>query len=218
MFDDSRPELNGELAFYQQIRPHIKTIFDVGSRDISIFLDFEGEVHYFDPNLNHIDILEKKPRKNHAAYFNNFALGNQEGQAYYYPRFESFHDRIYSCYTTDEHNKVLFDIKRADEYIRQKGVESIDFLKIDTEGHEFSVLKGFGEELKRVNIIQFEYGGCWMDSHIRLEDVLGYLMERGFESFYYLSQEGDLLVPITDTKDHYKYCNIICKRASEAST
>jgi FkbM family methyltransferase len=48
----------------------------------------------------------------------------------------------------------------GDSYCRSRKVESIDFIKIDTEGHEFQVLKGFDTMLKnaKINIIQFEYG------------------------------------------------------------
>lgn len=48
----------------------------------------------------------------------------------------------------------------GDDYCRTRRIESIDFLKIDTEGHEFQVLKGFNHMLTagKIAVIQFEYG------------------------------------------------------------
>lgn len=48
----------------------------------------------------------------------------------------------------------------GDNYCKSRGVETIDFLKIDTEGHEYQVLLGLKDmlEKQRIKIIQFEYG------------------------------------------------------------
>tara|TARA_Y100001958_G_C21228879_1_gene554406 strand:- start:1551 stop:2279 length:729 start_codon:yes stop_codon:yes gene_type:complete len=43
------------------------------------------------------------------------------------------------------------------DYIEQKKIPKIDFLKIDTEGYEFNVLVGMGKYLKNVNLIMFEH-------------------------------------------------------------
>ncbi len=43
------------------------------------------------------------------------------------------------------------------DYIEQKKIPKIDFLKIDTEGYEFNVLFGMGKYLKNVNLIMFEH-------------------------------------------------------------
>lgn len=194
MFGDSRPEYNGELAFYEKIRPRIKTIFDVGSRDCSLFMDFPGEVHYFDPNPTFMDAMTKRLDRNgnQTAYFNSFGLGNENTTAFYYPVYESFHDRVVSCQMTNISERILYEIRRGDDYIWDNSIQFIDFLKIDTEGHEYEVLKGFGEELARIQTIQFEYGGTWKDSFIKLEEVVNYLKTRGFEDFYYLSPGASL--------------------------
>jgi FkbM family methyltransferase len=213
MFGDSRPECNGELAFYEKIKPHINSIFDVGSRDISLFMDFPGEVHYFDPNPNFIDALSKNPSRHSTQipHFNSFGLGNENTMAYYYPGYESFYDRVISCEYTDINQRVEYEIRRADRYIWDNSIQNIDFLKIDTEGHEYAVLLGFGEELARVQTIQFEYGGTWKDSYTTLAEVAAFLRTQGFEDFYYLDAGGELM-KIVDFADHYQYCNIVTTR------
>jgi FkbM family methyltransferase len=110
---------------------------------------------------------------------------------------------------SDDRNKVMLSIKKGEEYINENKVEKIDFLKIDTEGFELHVLKGFGDFLRNVKYIQFEYGGTFMDNHTKLIDVVDYLRQFYFVDFGYLHPEG--IKPIQDFSDHYQYCNIVCR-------
>ena len=45
--------------------------------------------------------------------------------------------------------KILFDQTTIDKYVKSKKIEQIDFLKIDTEGYEYEILKGASEESKK---------------------------------------------------------------------
>ena len=49
MFNNYDPKTNGEYKFFIDIKDKINVIFDVGCRQDSEFINFEGEVHYFDP-------------------------------------------------------------------------------------------------------------------------------------------------------------------------
>jgi FkbM family methyltransferase len=141
------------------IRDKIDCIFDVGCRTDSEFVNFTGEVHYFDPVSEFIEELKKNKNVNKAAYFNNFGLGEENKQTYYYPKYQSFYDRTNSCYISDDANKILLDIKTGKDYIINNDIKNIDFLKIDTEGYELNVIKGFGDYIENIKVIQFEYGG-----------------------------------------------------------
>lgn len=198
-----------EYRFYKQfIEQNATTIFDVGCRFDSVFSDFAGIVHYFEPNKQFLEKL-KPLVKNREAYFNNFGLSEKNEKLEYYNEQQSFvHRKLTHPDTYINWTKSIFEVRRADEYIREKGIELIDFLKIDTEGFEFNVLKGFGDQIQKVKIIQFEYGGTYIDSGDKLKDVIEYLARYGFTNFCYLKYEG--LVPLTSFEDHYEYSNIIC--------
>ena len=127
---------------------------------------------------------------------------------YYYPLYKSFYDRPKSCQVSDEANKTLLQIKKGSDYVRDKHIQTIDFLKMDTEGYELHVLKGFGDFLPNIRIIQFEYGGTNIDNDTKLLDMVQYLEQHGFSKFSYLTNDGP--VRITDFSDHYQYCNIVC--------
>ena len=208
MFDNNcDSKTNGELQFFLAIKDKINIVFDVGCSN-SEFICFSGEVHYFDPIDDFIENLKKKQNLNKTSYFNNFGLGNENKKLYYYPRFQSFYNRINSCRVSDDSNKILLDIKKGKDYVIDKNIKTIDFLKIDTEGYELNVLQGFEDFLENIKIIQFEYGGTFLDNNTKLIDVKNYLEHKGFHKFTYLTSRGP--VPITDFTDHYQYCNIVC--------
>ena len=208
MFNNCNSKTNGEFNFFMNIKDNINCIFDVGCRSDSEFIDFDGEVHYFDPVIKFIEDLKKKKNVNKISYFNIFGLGDENKQTYYYPNFQSFYDRINSCYYSDDANKILLDLKKGKDYIVDNEIKNIDFLKIDTEGYELNVLQGFEDCLENVKIIQFEYGGTFLDNNKKLIDVINYLEQKGFYKFSYLTNYGTEL--ITDFTDHYQYCNIVC--------
>jgi len=70
-----------------------------------------------------------------------------------------------------------------DIFCEKNQITTIDFLKIDVEGHELNVLKGARKmlEIKKIKYIQFEYGGCWIDSHTLLLDVFTCFSEFGYK-------------------------------------
>jgi len=208
MFNNCDSITNGELLFFNNIKDKIAVIFDIGCRSDSEFINFEGEVHYFDPVSNFIESLSIMPSKNKKSYFNNFGLGNDNNIIFYYPKYQSFYDRVKSCNISDDSNKILLNIRKAKDYIVEKNIQNIDFIKIDTEGYELKVLQGFEDSLQNIKIIQFEYGGTFLDNNVRLLDVIQYLEQYGFHKFSYLTNSGTHL--ITDFNDHYQYCNIVC--------
>lgn len=67
---------------------------------------------------------------------------------------------------------VLGKITTGDAFCEQACVNDIDFLKLDVEGLEDRVLRGFSRmlEQRRIRVIQFEYGRVNIDTHFLLKD------------------------------------------------
>ncbi|MDP3071645.1 MAG: FkbM family methyltransferase [Opitutaceae bacterium] len=70
----------------------------------------------------------------------------------------------------------------GDAFLGERGVAAIDFLKIDVEGHEVAVLRGFGRAIaeRRVRFIQWEYNKTWIPARTSLQDVFGLLGPAGY--------------------------------------
>jgi len=214
IFNNDNPVTNGELLFYNNIKDEIDIIFDVGCRDDTLFTDFIGEVHYFEPLKETIENLSNNNNNNKNSYYNTFGLGDKNEIKSYYPLSQSFYDRRVSMieYTNNKNwnpgKSIPLKIVKASDYIKKNNIQSIGFLKIDTEGYELNVIKGFGNYISSVKVIQFEYGGTYKDNDTKMSDIIDYLKEYGFINFSYLAK--NCLKAISNMNDHYQYCNIVC--------
>jgi FkbM family methyltransferase len=65
----------------------------------------------------------------------------------------------------------------VDEFCAAEGIDTVDLLKIDVEGHELSVLRGAHSMLSngRVAFVQFEMSPAWIETRTFLRDILGAL-------------------------------------------
>jgi FkbM family methyltransferase len=91
---------------------------------------------------------------------NRFGLGSGSG-----PRTLHVNDRLPDQTSLVERpdsdtRAVEVQIRSGDDYIREHAIERVDFLKIDAEGHDLEVVRGFSSSLAdgRVAVVQFEYG------------------------------------------------------------
>ena len=209
MFNNTNPETNGERRFFNSIKENCSIIFDVGSSVDSIFLNDNIEIHYFEPLKRNLDNLIIKENKNINPKFNCFGLSDVEETLKYYDNHGSLINRSEKFSKTPSYySGIDVLVKRGDEYVNDNNITKIDFLKLDVEGYELKVLKGFGDKLKMVKYIQFEYGSGTADADCTMLDLVNYLREFGFTDFSYLS--GDGLIPINDFSDHWNFCNIMC--------
>ena len=76
-------------------------------------------------------------------------------------------------------------IDRAINIIKQFKIDKIDLLKIDTEGYELNVIKGFGVNIDVVKVIIFEHHYDLMISkNYTYSDINRYLVNKGFHLKY----------------------------------
>ncbi len=69
---------------------------------------------------------------------------------------------------------------RFDEYVRAHSIGPVDWMKLDVEGHELAVLEGVGDGVASVGVIQFEFGGCNIDSRTFFQDFWYLFRHHGF--------------------------------------
>ena len=70
----------------------------------------------------------------------------------------------------------------GDDYITNNRITNIDLLKIDTEGYELNVLKGFKKSLskKLIKNIQFEFSNASLELKESFRDYYRFLYEHGY--------------------------------------
>lgn len=90
-----------------------------------------------------------------------------------------------------------------DDVVEEHGLDHIDLLKIDVEGHELSVLKGALNNLQRgrVRALTFEFGSGNINSRTFFHDFWDLLTPLGFRIFRVLPTGR--LMPI---REYYEDC------------
>ena len=105
----------------------------------------------------------------------------------------------------------------GDAFLTERGVRSVDFLKIDVEGHEVAVLRGFQQTIaeRRIRFIQWEYNKTWIPAHVSLRDVFSLLEPAGY-CLCKLRPRGLLWYPRYDrTLDNFCYSNWVAVAQSD---
>ena len=142
-----------------KLKLSIRTIFDVGAnigQSTKHFLsDYkEATIYAFEPFETAYSKLESTYSSNRVKCF-KIALGDKIEQQEITP-FEENLSVLNSlskfAANTKGGKKVKVEVITGDSFVKQHIISQIDLLKIDTEGYEIEVLKGFAEHLQQGKI------------------------------------------------------------------
>ncbi|MCH9808040.1 MAG: FkbM family methyltransferase [Alphaproteobacteria bacterium] len=190
-----RFEHNGEAFVIDSMLQANKgpvTVFDVGANRGTWALEVlkrrsAADVHCFEiaPGLfgQLTDTLSGHP----DARLNSLGLSDKAGELElnYVPSAHStssLHETVLPKQWGFKEEKVQVQVTTGDAYCKEHGVSKIDFLKIDTEGHDLSVLCGFKGLLEAgsIGLIQFEHGFVHVPSRSLLRDFYDLLEPLGY--------------------------------------
>ena len=77
------------------------------------------------------------------------------------------------------------EIKDTKKFIQSIGLIKIDFLKIDTEGYEFLILKNLNEFLKNIGLILFEHHfDLMIEKNYKIKDIKTILLKNNFKQVH----------------------------------
>lgn len=184
---------NGEKALVRklsQILTNKSVIFDVGANVgdwTSLVIDcFQNyEVHIFEISESTYQTLKTRFAGNKSITINNIALSDQGGQVEYidFGKNSGLNSLLLNAsYHKREFKVVCASAMKGDNYCKINGIDRINFLKIDTEGADYFVLKGFENTLQRnvIDIIQFEYGYTHGDAKTLMKDFFEMFEQYGY--------------------------------------
>ena len=160
------------------------TFFDVGANvgSYSKMLNQafpDSKIYAFEPNLNTFKVLKEQFSR---ADVKTFCIGlsscASKTKIYTYASDnQSQHASIYKEVLSDLHKAdqvigIDFETDSIDNFCEQHNIKEIDFLKIDTEGHEFEVMSGAKKMIMQgsIKIIQFEFNEMNIISRVFLKD------------------------------------------------
>jgi FkbM family methyltransferase len=96
-------------------------------------------------------------------------------------------DELGKIVTKNETNKKLARVPliTIDEWRERDGIDHIDFIKIDTEGHDAKIIKGAKRTLfeKKITAMVFESGHMW-PAEDTLEDITRMMEDYGYACYF----------------------------------
>ncbi len=187
---DNNHLTNGEFWLISVLKDSdVKTVFDVGA-NVGLWTNqFKknhptSRIYSFEPVPETFEILDSKTQNLNDVNLFNLALSdsNDPLEFNFYPN-NSYFSSIYDHPLTEQKpEKKLVKAQKGDDYCKELGIQTIDFLKIDTEGSEPKVLRGFQKmiESRKIKMIQFEYGDINIQSRFLLKDFYELLEKNGY--------------------------------------
>jgi FkbM family methyltransferase len=208
------PHQSGERVLFvilNAIRKEKLVIFDVGANQgqytsellLGLSENQDCSIHCFEPSKNTFQLLSQKHESNKRVRLNNFGLSNLEKHSTLYmdklgSGLASLTERRLEHFGK-EHGAISEEVKlrTLDSYAEEQENSHIDLLKIDVEGHELKVLSGAERFLKenRIDLIQFEFGGCNIDTRSFFQDFFYFFQGYDFKLYRILSHCKLLEIP-----------------------
>jgi len=191
---ESRMDRNGEFYFLEQLGSQFQIAFDVGANigewtKYALRCNPQMQIHLFEPSHKTFHNLLKNDFPE-TVICNNIGLSSKSGSAILHilsdnAGVNSLHDRQWSANKIEPTrwtSQETVQLDTLDSYCKKQGVNTIDLLKIDVEGHELEVLRGSYEMLEKrsIRIIQFEYNYSFIGARVFLKDIFEYLQNFGF--------------------------------------
>lgn len=187
-------------------RGRTATVFDVGA-NVGQFSEmfttgFSGElaVHCFEPSRAAFDRVSERFGRDPRFTIHRIGMSREPGaMKLHYDTPASGLASVYRRSLT--HKPELqpsmseeIEVSTVDAYCEARGIERIDLLKIDTEGHELQVLEGATKQFAdgRVDLVMFEFGGCNIDSRTYFYDFHNFFRAYPGSVIYRITPSGFL--------------------------
>jgi FkbM family methyltransferase len=218
--NDLNFDRNGEGRVIRALLPGCSVVFDVGANhgdwtDCALRINPSAAYHCFEPVAATFESLSRR-RYPPNVKLHPFALGASDEERTIYA--DEASDAVNSLYQRTgigaaHHHRPAGTVRitTLDAFCSREGIERVDFVKIDVEGHEVSVLEGAQRMLAAgtIRLIQFEYGGAYIDAGRMLRDIWQLLETARAGYAVYKIMPGGLL-PVSEYMqvwETYQYSN-----------
>lgn len=142
-----------------------------------------ARIHSFEIAKPTFQVLVANTRQFPEVHCQNVGLSDRAGTIRI-----RYYDRLPALTTSSDYPhpfhfvEVNAQVISGDAYVTENHMDHIDLLKIDVEGMEEQVLRGFDGMLSRkaVDLVQFEYGRVSILNRFLLRDFYALFRERGY--------------------------------------
>ncbi len=188
--------------FIKKNKIKIKTFIDVGAfegkyTDLILKIQEKCKVIMMEPQSKYYSLLKEKYKNNNLIKIMKIGISDKEtllklkiNKHEITSTFSQFNDtNKYLNYkailfnsnlknmTTNSENIEVFPLSLI---LQKNNLDSIDLIKIDTEGHEYEVLYGMGDYIKKINYILVEFHIDKIYENYNPDKIHNFLLENGF--------------------------------------
>ena len=188
--------LGNKIEYFFDVGFHKGETIDLARKFFSI-----KKIHAFEPNPDSYKMFKKnfsddvtlinkgvgKKNGKRDFYLNDFSPINSFNNLNY----ESEHTKIKGKILKHLYSSKINNIKKEievitlEKYCNQKSINTIDILKIDTEGCEYDVLRGLGQKITNVKCILFEHHyDKSLIKNYKFGDINKLLKDNGFKKIF----------------------------------
>lgn len=181
------PHIRELLARFPNYK--FKLAFDVGAnvgQSIPALFGLSPvvEIHCFEPSPHSFSALKDKYGTDRRIVLNNVALSDRAGELLFSNRSTSTMNRAVAG-----GDGIPVRSDTIDSYVRKNGIEHIDYMKIDTEGHEIKVISGAMSTLPMTSFVEVEASmNPYNKYHTSFSDLSRIFFENGFYLFKIFEQ------------------------------
>jgi FkbM family methyltransferase len=175
----------------------LHTFFDVGANVGNTASNFattfpEAKIYCFEPITAAFNELSIRMNKFPSAMCYRLGVSSEVGSFEMTSKGTSTGNSI----VTERDANTLMDkevvsVTTLDQFTKDNRIDRIEFLKIDTEGHDLNVLQGATGMLehRRIDFVQVECGVSPMNQrHVKLEVLRDFLLGKGYALFGFYDQ------------------------------
>ena len=188
--------------FIKKNKIKIKTFIDVGAfegkyTDLILKIQEKCKVIMIEPQSKYYSLLKEKYKNNNLIKIIKIGISDKKtllklkiNKHEITSTFSQFNDtNKYLNYkailfnsnlknmTTNSENIEVFPLSLI---LQKNNLDSIDLIKIDTEGHEYEVLYGMGDYIKKINYILVEFHIDSIYENYNSGKIHNFLLENGF--------------------------------------
>lgn len=207
-------EAQEALNFFGPLGLSAPVVLDIGA-NVGLYsaavlkINPRAEIYAFEPSSVAREELERKFFGNSQVLIYPLALGEYEKDAILWSDsagsgLASLTKRRLDHFDINFNYSEKVKVSTLDQWQNESQIIP-DLIKIDVEGHELEVLKGGLKTLALAKVVQFEFGGCNIDTRTFFQDFWYLFRDAGFE-IYRISSAGPVRIMKYSEEDEYFSC------------
>ena len=208
---------NGEFKIMKLISPYCYTYVDVGANRgdwTALFLDVAKNIQrgfLIEPSKTSIEYLRTRFKSFTCLEFIDIAAADFDGEQVFFEEINMGEtSSLVKNFCQAGAKERIVKVKKIDTLAAERGLQTIDFLKIDAEGYDLKVLRGAHQLISqnKIGMIQFEYNSPWALAGSTLADAYTLLEASGYNVFL-LKSSGLYQLDYNKFGEYFNYSNYI---------